>query len=269
MMQMKEKLSGWLNPMGDGWPKDGLPGIGENRLMVSADELAQRMTRFRGWRRSLVHFPSDNAPALHKATVAMALEAVRYAIDHPLDLDEHVRFLDDAEYYDRYPGEHYRLLAGFCHALKPKRIVEIGTFTGMSSRVFVDHTDPDCEIVTFDIMPWTAFASHLTEKDFTSGRVQQILEDLSDDQVFRQYADLLSSADLVFVDGPKDGNFEGAFFKKLASLAFKPGTVMLVDDIKFENMVLVFDDIAFPKLDLTSFGHWSGTGVVELAPPLA
>jgi hypothetical protein len=40
------------------------------------------------------------------------------------------------------------------------------------------------------------------------------------------------------------------------------------DDIRFVNMVDNWNAIASPKLDLTSFGHWSGTGLVDLSEPL-
>ena len=80
---------------------------------------------------------------------------------------------------------------------------------------------------------------------------------------------MLEKADLVFVDGPKDGVFEPKIFALLSQVRFKPGTIMFVDDIRFENMVLVWESIPFPKLDLTGFGHWSGTGFVELQPPMA
>jgi len=41
---------------------------------------------------------------------------------------------------------------------------------------------------------------------------------------------------------------------------------VLFDDIRLWNMLDIWRSIDFPKLDLTSFGHWSGTGVVQWNP---
>jgi hypothetical protein len=39
---------------------------------------------------------------------------------------------------------------------------------------------------------------------------------------------------------------------------------LLLDDIRLLPMVGLWRSIASPKLDLTSFGHWSGTGLVDV-----
>jgi hypothetical protein len=36
--------------------------------------------------------------------------------------------------------------------------------------------------------------------------------------------------------------------------------LVVFDDIKLMEMVQVWRDLPYPKLDATSFGHWSGTG---------
>lgn len=68
----------------------------------------------------------------------------------------------DSHLYNIFPGEHYRLLAGLAHLTRPSLIIEIGTFTGMSSRVLLDHSPEDCMIHTYDIVAWDRFDSHLT-----------------------------------------------------------------------------------------------------------
>jgi hypothetical protein len=37
----------------------------------------------------------------------------------------------------------------------------------------------------------------------------------------------------------------------------------MFDDIRLWNMLRTWRTINRPKLDLTSFGHWSGTGLVD------
>jgi hypothetical protein len=41
--------------------------------------------------------------------------------------------------------------------------------------------------------------------------------------------------------------------------------VVMFDDIRLWNMLPFWQEIDRPKLDLTSFGHWSGTGLVDYA----
>ena len=76
----------------------------------------------------------------------------------------------------------------------------------------------------------------------------------------------LRSADLFFIDAAKDGVMEHHFIKNLKAIGLKPNAVVLFDDIRLWNMLDIWRSIDFPKLDLTSFGHWSGTGVVQWNP---
>ena len=43
------------------------------------------------------------------------------------------------------------------------------------------------------------------------------------------------------------------------------GPIVMLDDIRLWRMLSFWQDIPRPKLDLTSFGHWSGTGLVDYA----
>ena len=56
---------------------------------------------------------------------------------------------------------------------------------------------------------------------------------------------------------------EHAFLRNFATLDFKRKPVVVFDDIRVWNMLGVWPTIERPKLDLTSFGHYSGTGLVE------
>jgi hypothetical protein len=43
--------------------------------------------------------------------------------------------------------------------------------------------------------------------------------------------------------------------------------IVIFDDIRLMSMVYIRRSIDKPKLDITSFGHWSGTGLVEWTRP--
>ena len=68
----------------------------------------------------------------------------------------------------------------------------------------------------------------------------------------------------MFLDGPKDGIFEKQLLSRLASAEYFKPKILVLDDIKFMNMIPLWRSIQNPKLDLTSFGHWSGTGLVDV-----
>ena len=41
--------------------------------------------------------------------------------------------LKDSQFYNTFPGSHYRILNGIVKCLNPRLIVEIGTYTGMGT----------------------------------------------------------------------------------------------------------------------------------------
>lgn len=198
----------------------------------------------------------------------LALQAAaRAGATSLVELQQSLGDKPDAVYYGVYPGEHYRLLAGIVQTIKPELVVEIGTFTGMSTRVLADYTPGNCRIVTFDIVPWQQFDTHLRAADFT-GKCAQVLCDLSDESHFQSNREMLAQADLIFLDGPKDFHFEWDFLQLLGSLHPQRDCWLLIDDIKMWNMLGIWRRVASPKLDLTSFGHWSGSGLVHLSAGL-
>ena len=167
-----------------------------------------------------------------------------------------------------WPGEHYKLLAGLMVYLRPQSVVEIGTATGLSALTMKEFLPSEAKLVTFDIARWETFAATVLRKeDFTDGRLVQIIDDLSVPAVMEKHADLLRNADFIFLDAPKDGKFEPRFLTMLAKIPFTKPPLLLFDDIHLWNMLAVWRNIRAPKIDLTSFGHWSGTGLVQLALP--
>lgn len=169
----------------------------------------------------------------------------------------------DAEFFNIYPGEHYRLLKALTKILSPANVIEIGTSTGMSSKAILQGLDFG-KLITFDLLPWDHFNTHLNESIFKDN-FEQILIDLSIEKNFNTYKPLLDAADYIFIDGPKDSSFEYKFIQLLAKLQKKKNKLLIFDDIRFVNMIDLWVSIKSPKLDCTSFGHWSGTGLVDIS----
>ena len=175
--------------------------------------------------------------------------------------------LPDACYVNKFPGEHYRLINSIIKVTEARNVVEIGTWTGMGT-VAILHDNPNTNLATFDIIPWNKLGvpSHLSE-DFLNlnENSRQIISDLSDPKQFQLHFDVLDEADIIFLDGPKNGIFEYEFVQLLTSLSMRKNKILIVDDIKFLNMIDFWQHICSPKLDASSFGHWSGTGIIDIS----
>lgn len=169
---------------------------------------------------------------------------------------------EERDFVNHWPGEHYRLLAACVEHLKPRLVVEIGTFTGLSALAMKSHLQEEGRVVTYDIAPWTTFlGTALTATDFDE-RLEQRLGDVSSPDFFASQVDTLAAADLVLLDGPKDGRFEPMFLDRYLPIFDGRDTVLVIDDTRFINMIQLWRDLPYPKLDVTSFGHWTGTGLV-------
>jgi len=167
------------------------------------------------------------------------------------------------EYIYTWPGEHYRLLAAVVKVLQPKNVIEIGTFTGASTLSMKKYIPRNSKIITFDIVPWDKYPeTGLKNSDF-DWQLEQIVADLSDRAQAVKYYNLLRRADLIFVDASKDGITEKIFCDMFDKIGLSNNAIVIFDDIRFVNMIKIWREIKHPKLDLTPFAHWSGTGIVE------
>jgi len=165
---------------------------------------------------------------------------------------------------DVWPGEHYKLLTALVSVLSPQTVVEIGTATGMSALAMKTALPENGKIVTFDLVPWRDYPGGvLRDDDFAGGQLEQRLDDLSTPAGWRANADVLRRAELIFVDAKHDGAQEREFLRGFDEVGLANARIVVFDDIRVWGMLAFWQEIDRPKLDLTSFGHWSGTGLVE------
>lgn len=123
---------------------------------------------------------------------------------------------------------------------------------------------PNARIVSFDVLPWNQFpGTVLKESDFQDGRLVQVLDDISTEAGFQKNRKILETADFFFLDAAKDGFMERRIMRFLEGIQFPVPPLLVFDDIRVWNMLRTWREIRKPKIDLTSFGHWSGTGLVE------
>lgn len=212
---------------------------------------------------SMILSARDNPAKLTSRLLRVSLQAIEHAAS--VDLGEiGMRNEQAREYGNLWPGEHYRLLAGLMLTLKPKLAIEIGTSTGLSALCLKRYLPRDGKIATFDIVAWQHYPTTvLKAEDFENQKLVQHVADLSLDSTMQKYTSLIQEAELIFIDATHDGKLEEQILANLKKIPFRNKVYVLLDDIRVWTMLKTWREISLPKVDLTSFGHWSGTGLVE------
>lgn len=195
--------------------------------------------------------------------IQLGLEAAKVAATTNLTEISKRILKGEVNYIDIFPGEHYQLLAAVVQLLQPKLVVELGTHLGYSSLCMKEFLPADGKLVTFDVIPWNQFSSTILKATDFDNRMEQCIDDVTDAAVFEKYRSLFESADIIFMDALKDGVQEYQFLANFAKVNFAKKCLFIFDDIRLWNMLDIWHSMEKPKLDLTSFGHWSGTGFVE------
>lgn len=211
---------------------------------------------------SIIFSADDDRAAASPRLMAVALEAIQRA--RSLSLAAVTARSEPPYYPDIWPGEIYKLLAGLVQALRPRAVVEVGTGVGTSTLAMKAFMPEEATLLTFDILGWREYeGSLLREEDFRDGRLRQSTDDLNDPAAFAKHREAFAQADLIYLDGPKDGLMEQRLLDQFAGMTFANAPLIAFDDIRVWNMLKTWRLISRPKLDLTSFGHWTGTGLVE------
>jgi predicted O-methyltransferase YrrM len=169
----------------------------------------------------------------------------------------------ETNYIDIFPGEHYKLLAALTKIIQPKLVIELGTYLGYSSLCIKSALPEKGKVLTFDVVPWSEFSNTILKESDFDKQLEQVIDDVTIPSVFNQYRIVFEEADIVFIDALKDGVQEYKFLENFSRLQFKSKCLFIFDDIRLWNMLDIWYHLEKPKFDLTSFGHWSGTGLVE------
>ena len=147
------------------------------------------------------------------------------------------------------PGEHYRLLTYLTKKLNGIRIIDAGTYRGLSCLALSQNINNT--VYTYDIEP--------KDIQFLSNKDNVIVKTL-DINVEKDSAILCCPLILLDVD-PHDGMQEQAFTDKLAKIGYTG--FLICDDINLNSpMRHWWDSIQYPKYDITPIGHMHGTGIV-------
>lgn len=214
--------------------------------------------------RSMLYIPQRGSSEPNSFLLDLAMQTIRRANEISLaELTERLH-TGSTDAPNLWPGEHYRLLTAITEVFRPTSVVEIGTYHGLSTLAINKGLKFGARVVTFDLTSWSQFQhTCFRPSDFEDGTISQQIGDLGDPDVFEQHKTLLSESEMIFCDGPKDGFFERNFLRNLSKLRSTKLRLLVFDDIRLWNMLATWREIERPKLDVTSFGHWTGTGLVD------
>jgi len=181
-----------------------------------------------------------------------------------IDLDGIKRRFDEnaATFLDVWPGEHYKLLAALVEVLQPQHLIEIGTTNGASTLTMKHFLPGNGKITCFSDSPWENYpGTGMIETDFND-QLEHIQVDLSNSLQAEEHHHTIEQADMIFINTLKNNALEKGLFNLLDVLDFKKPVIIVIDDIRIMPMLKIWRNITQPKLDMTSFGHWTGTGLV-------
>jgi len=185
-------------------------------------------------------------------------------------------YLVDMTYYNLPCGQaEYRLYSYMSTHFNHCTIIDIGTNDGRSA-IALAH-NPANHVISYDI------EDHIHSRDYrlfsksnTEFIIKNVLEDITPEFVATgkrgldvvHERDVVKPIQLVMIDICHFGGVERQIMDKLYACGFR-GLVLLDDihhpDISMrEPMEKMWEELHWPKWDVTHVGHWSGTGLVSM-----
>jgi hypothetical protein len=154
------------------------------------------------------------------------------------------------EYYHKPAGEeHYRLLMHLSKVWDGVQMSDIGTHAGASAVAL--STNPNNTVYSLDIQNIREINRPLNNVTFEVGNFKE-QSSLFDNIVKSKFI-------LLDIDHMYDN--EIYFYNKLVSLGWRG--VLMCDDLHVNpEMERFWSEIGHPKIEVTKYGHGSGTGLV-------
>ena len=164
------------------------------------------------------------------------------------------------EFFGDFGKEHYRLLSYFSTLYSNSVIIDIGTHMGNSALAL--SFNKSNTVHTFDIVK-KAIDPYIESQSNIVFHTNDILKDES-------FKDLILQSPFIFLDvDPHNGEMEYDFFNYLKKIDYRG--FMICDDIWYfkEMRDHFWNKIdSSIKIDMTSYGHWSGTGIIKFGENL-
>ena len=144
--------------------------------------------------------------------------------------------------------EHYRLLMHLAYCYNNVQIADIGTYRGASAIALAQN--PNNKVFSLDV--------GVFKEEIKMDNLEFLIGDFKTDKDIQQR---ILSCPLIFLDIDHMYNNEIWFYNFLKENNWK-GT-LFCDDLNLnDEMRRFWEEISHPKIDITQYGHFSGTGVV-------
>lgn len=153
-------------------------------------------------------------------------------------------------YYHLEAGkEHYRLLSFFATQYNYEILTDLGTNRGASAVAL--SVNPTNLVYSIDI-------ENVKEGEPTPKNCEYVLGNiLWDNEIFER----VMNTPFIMLDIDHEYHNEIQIYKKLADSNWKG--ILVCDDIHLNDpMKRFWSEVTHPKLDITKYGHGSGTGVI-------
>ena len=159
------------------------------------------------------------------------------------------------DYFGEAGVQHYKLLAYLSKQINHAIIFDIGTLGGYSALALSNNSTNT--VYTFDICD-------KVNKNIWGNNVLFNMENIMESEIRNKWKDKLLASSIIFLDiDPHNGILEYEFYTWLKENNYNG--LLILDDIHYFKDMRdnLWNKIpSSEKYDLTSFGHFSGTGVV-------
>ena len=152
-------------------------------------------------------------------------------------------------YFNRKSGlDHYRLLSYLASQVNGKTLIDIGTNSGGSALAL--STNKTNKVISYDVYTDIGVVS-LQSISNIELRIKDCREDKDD----------LINSPIIMLDTTHDGIHEKLVYDFLVTGGFSG--LLVMDDINyFSGLTNFWNTIQTKKLDITKYGHVTGTGLV-------
>lgn len=176
-------------------------------------------------------FSADDDVQPTQRLLKLALDAAEAAVD--LDLGTLAGGTGVPDSINAFPGEPYRFLAGLMRVMRPRVVVHVG--------------------------PRDVCALVLEKSLGEAARFIAI-----NPATERVNVQAIQDASLIHVAAAPEGALGHPYFDGLRDVRWNNHPVAVFDGTRRWNMLGFWRDLPHPKLDVTSFASWDGSGIAEL-----
>ncbi|MFX0198415.1 MAG: class I SAM-dependent methyltransferase, partial [Candidatus Hodarchaeota archaeon] len=157
---------------------------------------------------------------------------------------------------DKNRSGYYQWLSCLVRVVKPRQIVELGGAMGASALMMLSELPEKSRLYSITL------EEHGLEFSFVREKYPNFIPIVGDDLDFKVWPKGLDfkKTDIWFIDTEHTADQLRAELT-LYGLHFKKGAIVLIDDIKLNDMFEVWKEITWDKYDATYHLHWSGFGI--------